>query len=130
MSEETNQDADWDLISRDLEYVRQFQAGELSGRELLAAASAGDLQRVREIVDAPASSGGLILLRMIAADSNGNSPLHLAAMNGHRTVVEFLFDKGLSMNATNSNAETPAHLAERNGFDALAELLRSKESHA
>jgi ankyrin repeat protein len=57
----------------------------------------------------------------------GKTPLHLAAMYGHKSICEFLIGKGASIEACDEYYQTPLHLAVREGFfDTVQVLLRAK----
>jgi hypothetical protein len=58
-----------------------------------------------------------------AKNINGNTPLHLAAMNGHTEVAEKLITCGALLNARNNLAETPFMIAIANGHTNLATML-------
>ena len=45
------------------------------------------------------------------ADEWGQTPLHSAAWNGHRDVIEVLLEGGAEPNARNNRGETPLYLA-------------------
>src|SRR5450432_4140019 len=59
-----------------------------ANQELLSAARAGDLAAVKAAVE----NGAAIETKT----TYGQTPLYLAAMNGHEEVVHFLLDKGAS----------------------------------
>ena len=59
-----------------------------------------------------------------AKASDGLTPLHLAASNDKKDVVELLLAKG-----ADNKGETPLHLAVDNGKQDVAELLRQHGGH-
>ncbi len=59
-----------------------------------------------------------------AADQNGLTPLHIAALNGFVIVVGQLLDKSANPNAANNAGQTPLHAAAMAGHaDVVAQLL-------
>ena len=52
-----------------------------------------------------------------------NTPLHLAAENGHRQVAEDLILHGSDVNAENNLRQSPLHLAAQHGHKCVAEVL-------
>jgi ankyrin repeat protein len=56
-------------------------------------------------------------------DKDGNTPLHLAALNGRVDVVELLISHGADVNARDNYGWTPLHSAAYNGHAGVAELL-------
>lgn len=51
-------------------------------------------------------------------DEKGNSPLHLAATNGHDVIVRMLIEAGADIGDKNEDEETPLHVAAENGHSA------------
>ena len=62
-----------------------------------------------------------------ASDSEGNTPLHTAAIQGHRYIVQRLLEFGASALCLNNASQTPAQAASRCSMQACAELLRTKQ---
>ncbi|CAG0894858.1 unnamed protein product [Darwinula stevensoni] len=53
----------------------------------------------------------------------GYTALHLAAQNGHASVVEVLLKSGVNRNVTNKMEKTPLHLAATEGHANICEIL-------
>lgn len=56
-------------------------------------------------------------------DSRGNTPLHMAAANGHAELTQLLLQAGADVSATNSAGNTPLHWASTNGRDETVRIL-------
>jgi len=61
-----------------------------------------------------------------AKDNFGETPLFLAAFNGHKDVAELMIAKGAAVNVKAKNNATPLHYAAMQGHAAVAELLIAK----
>jgi hypothetical protein len=55
---------------------------------------------------------------------NGDTPLHWAAMQGRKDVVEFLLANKADINARNTSGQTPLHVAALSEQKEIVELLR------
>jgi len=73
------------------------------GASLLSAASSGDLQELKTLLDRGAD--------VEAQDGNGWTALHWAAQNNHPDVVKELLDRGANMEAQNNDGWTANDLA-------------------
>ena len=90
-----------------------------SAKEIIKAAKAADLARLRELL---ANDGALIEAR----DKDGSTPLHCAVWKGHEEIVAFLIQAGADVNATNENdhwGTTPLHAAAHANQAGIARLL-------
>ena len=59
-------------------------------------------------------------------DENGNSPLMIAAQNGHKKMAKMLMRRRIDLNAQNCHGQTPLHFCYKFGHVKLAEYLSSK----
>ena len=58
-----------------------------------------------------------------ACDTDNETPLHVAAMMGHKEVVDFLIQRGSDVAARNKYNKTPLHLAAMIGHKEVVDLL-------
>ena len=56
-------------------------------------------------------------------NSNGDTPLHLAALNGRLEIVKFLTNQNINKHPRNNNGQTPIDLAELNGKQEVKNFL-------
>jgi len=70
--------------------ANKIKFGEITGQKILQAAKRGDLEAIKRLMALPVEEGGLLLLRFLAKDENGNTALDLATINGHKDIVEYL----------------------------------------
>ena len=92
--------------------------GELRLHE---AARRGDLENVRRLLkDSPE-------LVFTKSDS-GDTPLHWAALRGHKDVVALLLANRAKVNAKENSGVTPLHLAASEGHQDVAELLLANKA--
>ncbi len=81
------------------------------------AARAGDLDKVKSLVKEHPN------LVSSKDEKYGQTPLHIAAFNNHKEVVEFLLANKADVNAKATNGSTPLHLAAAKGNKVIVELL-------
>lgn len=68
-------------------------------KNIWVAASDGDLDRVKELVESGISP--------MIADENTYTPLHAAASWNHRSILDYLISKGGDINITDEDGDTP-----------------------
>jgi cytohesin len=83
--------------------------------DLHSAASAGDVERVRELLKKGANPN--------VRDEFGYTPLHWAAYEGHVDVVKLLLKHGANLNARDEDGWTPLHRAASRGHVEVVKLL-------
>ena len=89
---------------------------ETSTAPIFNAAEAGDLEKVQALLKD-------YLDLVFTEDKYGQTPLHIAAENGHRDMAELLLNNGADVNAKANNYTRPLHIAAENGHRDMAELL-------
>jgi len=65
---------------------------------------------------------------VFSKDNTGSTPLHVAAMTGHKDVVELLLARKAKVNARSNDGTTPLHLAAGYGHKEVAELLLANKA--
>jgi ankyrin repeat protein len=63
-------------------------------------------------------------------NKKGTTPLHVAANNGHKDVVQLLLVNGAEVNARDNKKMTPLHIAVINGHKEVIELLLTNGADA
>ncbi|KAH0539042.1 hypothetical protein FGG08_004388 [Glutinoglossum americanum] len=58
-----------------------------------------------------------------ATDKNGHTPLHVAARDGKRHIVQLLVDEGADMDANATDSRTPLHVAATRGKTDVVKVL-------
>jgi len=97
--------------------------------EIHGAVKRGDLIRVQELLK---KEPGLVNTSVLETTS-GWTPLHAAAQEGHKEIVDFLLSKGAAVNAETGHCFpgiTPLHAAvRRNQFNVIPSLMRGASEH-
>ena len=83
----------------------------------------GNIRAIKKLVN----SKGMTCLE--AKDEGGCSPLHYAAIGGHKEVAEYLIENNASINSSDNEGYTPLHGAAIRGHREIIDLLISKGSN-
>ena len=100
-------------------------AGSVEAQDagLIGAAKQGDADAVQVLLAGGADAN--------LAQGDGMTALHMAALEGHRDVVDLLLDAGAEIGATTRiGAYTPLHLASQGGRGAVVRVLLRKGADA
>lgn len=97
-------------------------------QDLLQAAKSGNVAHIERILGNKARKSGIQSLMSRTVNPNhqdelGNTPLHYAALNGHRSSAELLLKYDASTNIPDNNGNYPLHLAAWNGHADVAKVL-------
>jgi ankyrin repeat protein len=88
-------------------------------QEIIGAATSGDLEKVKELI-------GRAPHLVNVKDTNGRTPLHLAARGVHFALLKYLLEKGAQVNAKDTTGATPLHGAAARGHVEACKLLVEK----
>ncbi|WP_265017735.1 MULTISPECIES: ankyrin repeat domain-containing protein [unclassified Wolbachia] len=103
----------------DHQFNVQNGSGTLGITLLYLAAKNGRINLVRYFIDEKRAN-------VHEKTNNGQTPLHSAARNGHKDVVEALLEKGANIHEKDNNGYTPLHLAAYSGHKDVVEALLKK----
>lgn len=90
--------------------------------------------RLTMLIEAQAAAGSLEIVKIIASDpssvllranADGNTPLHLAAREGHVEIAQLLVHLLRGHFLPNNKGETPLHLAIREGHTEVSNSASS-----
>ena len=115
-SMEVNKSWNYMLKSQSFKRFGKTIFGQEIWKELLQGAKLGTANRIKTIM-----SSGMVDINNVMDIFRG--PLHHAAENGHKDVVEFLLDRGAELNQCNNRGLTPLHFAAKNGHIDVVQLL-------
>lgn len=113
----------WDDIYEGMGEANKIKFGSMSGDKLLEAARRGDTNLCKHIISLPVEEGGLILLRFLGKDNDGNTAMHLASKHGHIEILKLLLNNGIGADSKNGLGKTPKDLADDNGHKDIVNLL-------
>ncbi|KAG5887833.1 hypothetical protein JTB14_022690 [Gonioctena quinquepunctata] len=102
-----------------LDYIESEMAKRGVTQQLIDETRAATEQHMLDDVKKLAASGG----DLEYYDSQGATPLHIAAANGYISVVEFLLDNGVRTDVTDKDDWQPSHAAACWGHLEVLELL-------
>jgi hypothetical protein len=89
--------------------------------DVFDAVRAGDVEKVKGLLQAEPKLAE-------ARTEDGNTPLHVAALEGHAAVAQALLDQHAPINARGLRDETPLHMAMYEAHHDLAELLLANQA--
>ncbi|XP_022779967.1 ankyrin repeat and sterile alpha motif domain-containing protein 1B-like isoform X3 [Stylophora pistillata] len=97
-------------------------------QDLLQAAKTGNVAHIEKILGHKTRKSGIQSLMSRTVNSNhqdelGYTPLHYAALNGHRSSAELLLKYDASTNIPDNSGNFPLHLAAWNGHADVARVL-------
>ena len=98
-----------------------LSAGAFGGQDIFEAVNAGDLAKVKAIVDADPQT-------LEARNSYRQTPLILAIQKKRIEVAEYLLGRGADVNARETSGATPLSYAISGGFTGLAEALVERKA--
>jgi ankyrin repeat protein len=93
--------------------------------ELFKAVKYGDTTRVKELLARVPDIHKIGIDYVNATSSNGSTPLHYAAYNGHTDVVKLLLENGADPSIKDNTGKTTADIARENGRIEIANMIEN-----
>ncbi len=90
--------------------------------EIHDAAAKGDLEKVKVLLKGNPGTD------VNAKDNEGRTPLHAAAYNGHKDVVQLLLANKADVNAKDAYSQTPLHEAAVKGYRDISQSPTARSS--
>lgn len=97
--------------------INALALGDLT--PLHIAAARGHLDMVERLIYGKGGKKAIV----VAADQDGDHPLHYASLEGHAKIVSLLLEKGALVNARAKDGQTPMHWAAGNNHQAVVDIL-------
>src|SRR5438876_8977501 len=102
-------------------FASSCRRNDVGTGEIRDAAGKGDLAKVQALLK---QNPDLVFSK----DDHGNTPLHLAAVKGHKVIAELLLAKHADVNDKENHGNTPLHLAAVKSYKEVAELLLANKA--
>ena len=107
-----------------LDNKADVNGGGTGGNSAIIRASAGDHKEMVELL----LDHGADVNDTASGFGERYAPLHLAAMNGYKSLAEILLARKAEVNIKTTSGKTPLHLAAAKGFTAFADLLLAHDA--
>jgi len=117
------------LLAQSAEKAEDFLHNACELTPLHYAVQYGNVNKARAIVDAFKKKKGVIeeLINHNKKSDLKETPLFLAAKEGHTSVFEFLLSKKADASIPNAHGATVLEVAKKNGHNKIVKLLQSKK---
>ena len=94
-----------------------------SNANLFDAAANGRYREIVNLIESGVDAHLYEGLKVKPYESEHNTPLHLASLNGHLDIVKYLIKKGANVNTRNRKNQMPLHLAVHNAHKEIIKYL-------
>ncbi|WP_353285417.1 ankyrin repeat domain-containing protein [Wolbachia endosymbiont (group A) of Beris morrisii] len=105
-------------LAVDEEIKDLLQSIKEANDKLFKAAKSGNIDDVENLLNKEEKA------QVNAENEFEETPLHLAAQNGHKDVVEFLFSKGAKVDAKSDGLSTPLHFAAKSRYKDTEKIVK------